>query len=319
MGCQLSNSISYMKNAFIVLMLIATSCNDNGRLSMKSRVDVLSNILKISVTTAFEKSYLVSKTSSFKLLVESKEQVYENSTSFAVVHTFTNDTSGNLQLATSYQKIQIESNQDGEKESVSVSKGVKAEDTESAVWSLFLETKPYVIWNAKGEVIKSGGLDILADSIFANMNVDPTTKLALRKKWEAAIRDMQQSLSQNLFPGFVQDSLLAKGSSWTVKLNDKALEIPVALETVFTLDSWDAQYANLSSAAQFNINNAVSNQVPGSKVQLQGEQKGEYKIDLSTGLVASSTIKTQAKGSFQMMGKEFPVTVVNQVSVVEQR
>ena len=72
----------------------------------------------------------------------------------------------------------------------------------------------------------------LADSIFSNMNVDASTKCALRKKWQDAITELQQSLSQNLFPGFVKDSILAKGSTWTVKLKDKALEIPVRLQAL---------------------------------------------------------------------------------------
>jgi hypothetical protein len=48
------------------------------------------------------------------------------------------------------------------------------------------------------------------------------------------------------------------------------------------------------------------------------EQKGEYKIDLSTGLVSVSIIKTNSKGSVQMLGKTIPVSIENEVRVEEQ-
>lgn len=167
-------------------------------------------------------------------------------------------------------------------------------------------------------MVRTGGLENLADSIFSNMNVDASTKFALRKKWQDAVTEMQQSLSQNLFPGFVKDSMLTKGSAWTVKVKDKALEIPVELETIFRLDSWNDTYANISSSASIDIDNVISSQVAGAKVQLKGEQKGEYKIDLSTGLVSVSIIKTNAKGSVQMLGKTIPVSIENEVRVEEQ-
>lgn len=158
----------------------------------------------------------------------------------------------------------------------------------------------------------------MADSVFSNMNVDASTKFALRKKWQIAIADMQHSLSQNLFPGFVKDSVLTKGSTWTVKIKDRAMEIPVELETLFILDSWNDTHANISSSASFDINNVMSAQINGAKVQLKGEQTGKYKIDLSSGLVASSIIETNAKGNVQLMGKAIPVTIRNKVSVMQQ-
>jgi hypothetical protein len=264
------------------------------------------------------KSYKVEKSSSYHLSVDGLKQDFDNTTTFLVDHEFSRDSSGMLKLQTSYRRIEISDNQNGTKETVVVSENSSSDDQESQIWQIFLKSKPYVVWNTQGEVVRTGGLENLADSIFSNMNVDASTKFALRKKWQDAVTEMQQSLSQNLFPGFVKDSMLTKGSAWTVKVKDKALEIPVELETIFRLDSWNDTYANISSSASIDIDNVISSQVAGAKVQLKGEQKGEYKIDLSTGLVSVSIIKTNAKGSVQMLGKTIPVSIENEVRVEEQ-
>ena len=79
--------------------------------------------------------------------------------------------------------------------------------------------------------------------------------------------------------------MLTKGSAWTVKVKDKALEIPVDLETIFRLDSWNDTYANISSSASIDIDNVISSQVAGAKVQMKGEQKGLFYTPLSVPVI----------------------------------
>lgn len=302
----------------LIFLIFFVNCKDAEKLHLLDRVSVTNRILTELGGGSQVKEYKIDKSSNYQLLVDNLKQDFLSTTTFLFDHRFSKDTSGMLKLQTSYRRIEISENQNGAKESLVVSENSSPDDQESKIWQIFLKSEPYVVWNTKGEVIKTGGLENLADSIFSNMNVDASTKFALRKKWQDAVTEMQQSLSQNLFPGFVKDSILTKGSAWTVKVKDKALEIPVELETIFRLDSWNDTYANISSSASIDIDNVISSQVAGAKVQLKGEQKGEYKIDLSTGLVSVSIIKTNAKGSVQMLGKTIPVSIENEVRVKEQ-
>jgi len=307
-----------MRIYHLLILMFIVGCKDAGKLHLPDKFTVVDEVLNELGEESQIKSYKIEKSSNYQLLVESNKQEFASTTTFLVDHEFSRDSSGMLKLQTSYRRIEISDNQNGSKETVVVSENSSSDDQESQIWQIFLKSKPYVVWNTKGEVVRTGGLENLADSIFSNMNVDAPTKFALRKKWQDAISDMQQSLSQNLLPGFVKDTMLTKGSTWTVKVKDKAMEIPVELETIFRLDSWDDAYANFSSSASIDIDNVVSSQIAGAKVQLKGRQNGEYKINLSSGLVSVSIIKTNAKGSVQMLGKTIPVSIENEVRVVEQ-
>lgn len=304
-----------MRITYIFVSFFVFSCNNPEDLRLHGSAEVVGRLFQDLEKGDLIRPYSIEKESTYELTVEGQKQKFQNSTKFLVDHEFSKDTSGMLKLQTSYRKIEISDNQNGTTETVVVSENSSSDDQEAQIWQIFLKSKPYVVWNRKGEVVRTGGLENLADSIFSSMNVDAPTKFALRKKWQDALTDMQKSLSQNLLPGFIKDSILAKGGTWTVKLKDKALEIPVDLETVFKLDSWNDAYANISSLASVDIDNMVSSQVAGAKVQLNGEQTGKYKIDLSTGLVSVSIIKTTATGSVQLLGKTIPVSIENEVRV----
>ena len=48
---------------------------------------------------------------------------------------------------------------------------------------------------------------------------------------------------------------------------------------------------------------------------LQGEQNGEYEIEMKTGLLLNSKIQTDVGGTLQMMDREIPVSIRSEVKV----
>ena len=304
-----------MKSLTFVISLILFSCHEDKELTLSAKLQVAQKLIIKCKGSDLKFGSIVTKSSEYILSVDDREQVFINRTKFWVDQTFSVDSGNQLKMQTRFRKIELFQDQNGEKETLTVEPNSDLSDPESRIWKYFIASKPFIVWDQHGEIVRHGGLDQLGDSILNSMELDAQTKSLMKQKWDEAVIDMQKSFSQNLFPGFIRDSVIRKGNSWVISIQDKAMDIPLELKTNYTVESWNTEDANFSSSADILIDNAISAQFPGSRIQLNGLQKGNYQIDRSNGLVKKSNVKTEAKGFVNLAGKSVPVKVKNEVSV----
>ncbi len=51
------------------------------------------------------------------------------------------------------------------------------------------------------------------------------------------------------------------------------------------------------------------------KSDLKGEQEGEYRMDIKTGMLKSCEVHSKVKGQIQAMGRDIPVTIIAKTNI----
>ena len=238
-----------------------------------------------------------------------------NQVTFYVRQQFSVDSNRNLMLTTTYSKIDIEEDRNGEKTSSSITPDMITTDPDLLIWSYIIRSKPILKWDSSGKFTGQHGLEYLADSVISRTDTDPATKAQLRKKWDETMTEAQQYFSANLIPEFLSGQSIMEDKPFKRSEQARAMEIPVNLEVEYLLNDLDGKRAYFTSRSDISIKNPISSLLPATDLSLSGKQEGQYTIDRSTGLTEQSKLQTRLKGIMNFGGQEIPVSIVNALSI----
>jgi hypothetical protein len=87
-------------------------------------------------------------------------------------------------------------------------------------------------------------------------------------------------------------------------------DINFLVKDFFTLKTVEDGKAIVESAGHISTDSAASS-IMGYQLNpnLKGEQKGEYEIDLKSGMMKSCNVSSQIEGTLEVIGREIPITV----------
>jgi molybdopterin-binding protein len=111
--------------------------------------------------------------------------------------------------------------------------------------------------------------------------------------------------------GIVPDSAVQVGDSWTRQYLEKG-EIGLATSVTYSLEKVVDSIAYISALGIITADISVRNMLqPSANADLHGKMKGNYDVDMASGLVLKSNVETSAEGFMVVMGKSIPIEIKN--------
>ena len=131
---------------------------------------------------------------------------------------------------------------------------------------------------------------------------------AIKKRWENIVgdqmihKDMEQMF--RIFP----DSAVHIGDKWKLSSKQKG-EISLYTANSFTLTDIHDQTAFIESDGQITSDSLTNFMGMEVTTDLKGQQKGEFELETKTGMLKRAKVTVDVKGTFQVMGREIPLTI----------
>jgi hypothetical protein len=150
-------------------------------------------------------------------------------------------------------------------------------------------------------IVKSiTGYQEIEESILSNMNVpDAITRDKIQHQLDQLIGNKLIKANMEQLFKFFPDSAVHIGDQWTS--NSKETDgISINVKTTYTLESIDQDKADIKSRSEMTSDNSEADFM-GTPVtaNLKGYQKGQYEIEITTGMLVKSKLSSNLKGALQ--------------------
>jgi Family of unknown function (DUF6263) len=254
-----------------------------------------------------------------KIEVNDKKIETGNKLEIGLVYKLVKDSSGNRVIKISYSKIHIVIQKNDEEDQVIDSDVPDGEQTTvEKLLSTIKGSSVSIILNQNGDIISSNGSKEISDKIMAGIATEePKMKqlvqqLLLKLTGDGFIQDNVKE-GFKLFP----DTAVYIGDSWRRKATQSA-EISFETASKYTLASVEDDIATIEVEGRISSGkNAVSN-IMGQQVNtnLNGEQTGRFKTDITTGMLQYGKTNTTINGTINVQGHEVPVRIKMKKEVI---
>jgi hypothetical protein len=175
--------------------------------------------------------------------------------------------------------------------------------TYAAMFDQLLGKNFSVVLSPKGKVLEIKGLKELMTAVKKSTS-DPIAQKLIEAFDEKKMISNYES-SYHIFP----DKPVQPGESWSQKNAVESL-VPVDISASYTLKEVNNGIAKIAATGDFSMkNDEIEANGIKMKTNLSGSYDGIYLTDINTGMTQSATISMPLRGTMEVMGMEFPVTV----------
>jgi hypothetical protein len=177
-------------------------------------------------------------------------------------------------------------------------------NTYATVFGKIIGKKFTVTISPKGKVTEVKGLkEIMASA--AKVSSDPAAQKLIGETFDEKKLISNYESSYKIFP----DNPVKVGDSWTQQRSVESI-FPIELNAGYTLKEVNNGIAKIIATGDFNVkNDDVETNGIKMKTDLTGNYDGVYQMDINTGISNTAAISMPVKGTMEVMGLEFPVTV----------
>jgi hypothetical protein len=254
--------------------------------------------------------YKVSNQTAIKFDVNDKTFENNNSTDYTVNYKINKDSVGNYIIGIKYKKIHIDNNQNDVESELDADNAANTSNPVEKMLGALKDTKITATVSPGGNVIGVTGYQQIANQFLSQIDgMDPNAKIAAQRQWQQLIEKsiVKKNLQKlfNIFP----DSSIHIGDRWKMEYKEEG-DINFLVKDFFTLKTVEDGKAIVESAGHISTDSAASS-IMGYQLNpnLKGEQKGEYEIDLKSGMMKSCNVSSQIEGTLEVIGREIPITV----------
>jgi hypothetical protein len=310
-----------MRLSFYIIGLLVFIVSCNNKPKQHAPTDKVYH-LGFHVPTVDTSQYYYTITNKTQTDIEANGKIIHstNTTTTGLLYTLVKDKSDTIQLTITYKSLQAYSNKDGVEKNMDAANAANSINPVEKLLGSLIGASVYVRLSPKGKVLAITGNEALKNKLLQSLNMTDTYM-------QAAV---QQQLSQILGENFVTanleqtinvlpDSALYVGDSWQTNSKQQG-QMALALTNTYTLDAVENGRAKLSLVSTVNSDSST-NKIMGYDVAstLKGKQKGHFEIDQATGLVMNSTNTSTIDGSIQLMGKDIPITITTNKTLVGKK
>lgn len=165
----------------------------------------------------------------------------------------------------------------------------------------------------EGEVSNVQGFDEIFYSIITELGEDGEMIIQnLRSQFS------EESVSENLELGFkiFPENKVKTGDTWYI-LNIVNGPFSMDIDNTYTLKSVKNGIAKIEISSTIKQDDEISGiaMLPGAEISIDGTQKGELSVDISTGLVIQSSISQSIKQLIKAQGMEIPVNLESKLEI----
>jgi hypothetical protein len=174
---------------------------------------------------------------------------------------------------------------------------------------------------------KSFTMDVSPDGIVSNVQgfdeIFSSIITELGEDGEMIIQNLrtqfsEESVSENLELGFkiFPENKVKVGDTWFI-LNIVNGPFSMDIDNTYTLKSIKNGIAKIEISSTIKQDDEISGiaMLPGAEISIDGTQKGEMNVDISSGLVIKSSISQSIKQLIKAQGMEIPVNLESQLEI----
>lgn len=282
--------------------LLIYSCSEPGQSAVEQTYKP-----GLHLGTGLKYYYTISNETATDFKVNDQEVKNSNSMLVGLLYEIVADTANGFKLKITFDSIHIKTQKGDSKTEIDAAHSAFSADPLEKLLGALKGSSLSVNINSKGTITATSGYDELIDKLMIQGGIsDEAQKKELRNELNSLfgngfIKNNIESLS--LFP----DSALRVGESWA-KQQPVAPELKLDITTSYILTSIADSIASVDAVSDFNKTSSTAD-ILGTSVTttLQGNQEGNYKIDMRTGLLQKGKSNTSLEGTFQVMGRDVPV------------
>lgn len=226
------------------------------------------------------------------------------------------DSSKNSIITTTYRNIQFSKKDGTEEVSYDASDGVNSFDPTTRILGMLKNASITSTVSPQGEILSVKGLKELGDSVMATVNIpDIASGQKLRLQWDHMIQEGIVNKNTRQLFGVIPDTAVRVGDTWTRQYTEKG-DIALGITVIYTLNKVDNGIAFISSSGIIKAENSERSMLLVSgQSEINGKMKGNYEIDMASGLMLKSDVETNAEGVLVVMGKSIPIGLKNKSTV----
>ena len=177
-------------------------------------------------------------------------------------------------------------------------------NTYAKIFEKVIGRKFTVTISPKGKVMEVKGLKEIMASL-EKASSEPAAKKLIGETFDEKKLISNYESAYKIFP----DNPVKIGDSWTQKRSVESI-FPIELNAGYTLKEVNNGIAKIVATGDFNMkNDDVEANGIKMKTDLAGNYDGVYQMDINTGMSNTAAISMPIKGTMEVMGLEFPVTV----------
>jgi Family of unknown function (DUF6263) len=254
--------------------------------------------------------YNISNESQVNLEVNGKKANNQNKSTIRVHFNINKDSSRNFLMEMKYEKIHVYSKNGDKEMDLDADQGVASIDPVEKMLGYLKTADIKAVISPSGEVKSVSGYKELGAKIMGSVNSsDAYARNIMQSQWDQMVGEgMIKNNMTRLFKIF-PDSAVQVGDKWNLN-SRQSVGLGINSQTLYILKKIDSGLATIVSTAEIN-GDSTSTKYMGYDVttDITGDGRGEYEIDINSGMLLKASMTINATGTIQMMGREIPVAI----------
>lgn len=243
----------------------------------------------------------------------------ENNIEVSMLYDVSKDSSGNYQFIITYKEFKVKVKAGEIEKELQASTAAGSFDIQERIFAAFNKATLTVRVAPDGKILAVNGLDLIENKMYelAKDNAEAKRMIKTSLQQYLAEENFKKTFEQTfkIFPS----NKIKIGEQWnvnTVSVSDMNIKVPL----IYTLKYIENDHGIIDIQAKINFENQQI-QIEGNlvNISLKGEQKGEIKINLLTGMVSSSKSNFKAKGGMFVLDNEVPVKMETKTEIKGER
>lgn len=272
--------------------------------------------LRLNPQSGSKYEYTIANVSDIRIEAEDKKIENKNTTTVGMTYTINKDSAGNLVLDLRYNKIHQHTKNGDTETDLDADRSGESSDPAERLFGVLKGASIQAVIGPKGETKSVKGYDEIRNKILESFTPSDTYgKTVAAKQWDEKVKqNLVKNSIQQLFAAF-PDSAVRVGNKW--KLNTVQDEgVAMTINSFYTLKDIHDGIALITSIGDVSSNNQVFGEMGNNfTAELKGNQKGEFEVETTTGILLNSKVETDVKGALTSMGREIPISLHSEVKL----
>lgn len=291
------------------ILLTCPSCQPTER--QNDRIKIGHNPQK-----ALPYNYTISNETTTEMEVDGKDVINYSKSDINLDCTYGRDSLGNNLISIRYNTLKLETENNGNVQILDAANALNSINPLEKMLGKVKNAKLKVVLHPNGQLKEIIGYKELGEEILAGFDpADIQGKEQARKQWESSVGNQLVVNTLNQFFRQFPDSTIKVGSQWKSSTTNNEI-IPMTINSTFTLESVEDDVAEILSSSKITSDNKKQNLLNVAVKELIGDEKGNIRLDLKTGLTKSSVSESEIQGTIETMGRQVPIRIENKITIV---
>jgi hypothetical protein len=270
--------------------------------------------LQLNLLPGSKLHYQVSSETDMKIETESKKIENINKTDAGVIYEINKDSAGNFQLKITYDKLHTYTKTGDDEKEMDAANAVTSMDPIEKILGELKNATIRAVVSPQGEVKSVSGYKEIGEKLIQSVGPEGSYERTIaQKKWEevAGENTIKKSIDDifRIFP----DSLVHVGDKWKL-FSKRSGELPMLIKSFYKLEEIENDIGLITSAGDI-VTDSSSSSLSQYAANINGTQKGQYHINVKTGMLLSAEVSAKLQGNVVVMGREVPVKIKSKVKV----